>query len=294
MLKGQGTNLAIIVKVPGSCGELVQGMIDSRPFLVTCPINMFSTAAADKVTVKKHILDNKAGMALKFACQQLETDENSIDIKLSSQLIKSKGMSSSSADIAAVCKATALLCSTDMTDAAIAEIAAQIEPTDGVFCKGIVKFNHITGEILQYLGDPPPMKIAVFDCGGSVDTVVFNQRGELPYLNKQKECQIKEALELVEYGIRYNDITAIGRGATISALANQPILYKEDLEIILNAARQHNAVGINIAHSGTVIGVLFPIDVSKYDIDNLVKNLQILCPYTKYLFTTELISGGFY
>ncbi len=286
--------MAITVKVPGSCGELVQGMIDDSPFLVTCPINMFSTATVDNDVTVKHILDDKARTALKIVCRQLGADENLIDIKLSSQLIKSKGMSSSSADIAAVCKAAALLCGTDMTEAAIAEIAAQIEPTDGVFCNGIVKFNHITGKILQYLGDPPPLKIAVFDCGGSVDTVVFNQRGELPYLNKQKEYKIKEALKLVEYGIRYKDAAAIGRGITISALANQSILYKEDLESVLNMAERHNAVGINIAHSGTVIGVMFPADASKRDIDDLVSDLQTVCPYTKYLFTTELISGGFY
>ena len=29
--------MGLSVKIPGSCGELVQGMIDDIPFLVTCP-----------------------------------------------------------------------------------------------------------------------------------------------------------------------------------------------------------------------------------------------------------------
>ena len=33
------------IKIPGSCGELVQGMINDVPFLVTCPIDMYAKAS---------------------------------------------------------------------------------------------------------------------------------------------------------------------------------------------------------------------------------------------------------
>ncbi|WP_182187490.1 hypothetical protein [Pectinatus frisingensis] len=286
-------HVPVTVKVPGSCGELVQGVIDGEPFLITCPINMFSTAIIIDNGVK-NVLKSKASKALKIFCTEFGLDAELLNVKLQTQLIKSKGMSSSSADIAAVCKAAAIAFGIDITAEKIAQIAARVEPTDGVFCDGIVKFNHITGEVLQYLGTPPPLKILVFDCGGSVDTIVFNQRGELPYLNEKKEEQVKQALELVEYGVKYKNAAAIGKGATISALANQDILCKEDLEVIIDIAEKCNAVGVNIAHSGTLIGVLFSITVSENKLLECVHAVHEMCPYMRYLFTAELIAGGFF
>jgi len=32
----------VTVKIPGSCGELVQGISENNNFQVTCPINLFS------------------------------------------------------------------------------------------------------------------------------------------------------------------------------------------------------------------------------------------------------------
>ncbi len=40
--------MGLSVKIPGSCGELVQGMIDDIPFLVTCPISMYTKASITK------------------------------------------------------------------------------------------------------------------------------------------------------------------------------------------------------------------------------------------------------
>ena len=35
--------MELIVRVPGSCGEVMQGFWQGRPFLVTCPIDRYST-----------------------------------------------------------------------------------------------------------------------------------------------------------------------------------------------------------------------------------------------------------
>ncbi|MDQ0203231.1 GHMP family kinase ATP-binding protein [Pectinatus haikarae] len=287
--------MTVSVKVPGACGELVQGVADGIPFLVTCPINMWSTAAA---SVKEHnekiALKEKAAHALNMVCERFALDKAEIAVSLTSQLLRSKGMSSSSADIAAVCKAAALLQGKNPTEAQIAKLAAEIEPTDGVFCRGIVKFNHLTGDILEYLGEPPPVKILVFDCGGKVDTVVFNQRGELPQLNEEKEKQVKKAFELVAYGIKYKDAEALGAGTTISAIANQHILYKEDLADVIEIVKKYKGTGINIAHSGTLIGAIFTERENAEVMRGCVEAIRKRCPYTTYLFSTELVSGGFF
>ena len=35
--------MELIVRVPGSCGEIMQGYWQGEPFLVTCPIDRYST-----------------------------------------------------------------------------------------------------------------------------------------------------------------------------------------------------------------------------------------------------------
>ncbi|WP_196593652.1 GHMP family kinase ATP-binding protein [Pectinatus sottacetonis] len=288
--------MAVSIKVPGSCGELVQGVIDGTSFLVTCPINVFTTAVVNfgPNFCSEKPMKEKARQAIKKSCIQLGVNEKNLTLELSSQLIRSKGMSSSSADIAAVCKAIAVACNKDMTDSQIAKIAAAIEPTDGIFCRGIVKFDHIHGKILQYLGPPPRVKIVIFDCGGDVDTVLFNQRDELPFLNRQKEHDVRQALKFIEYGILNNDIGALGRGATISAFANQAILFKPQLQQVWNIAKEYKAAGVNVAHSGTLIGVIFAASVEKDVLNEYIGKTDKYCRDIKYLFTADLISGGFY
>ncbi|MBB5336239.1 hypothetical protein [Pectinatus brassicae] len=284
--------MAVSVRIPGSCGELVQGVIDDMPFLVTCPINRFARAEA---TIAASGMINpaktKAQNALMKTRIKLGIEEN-IKVNLYSELLEGKGMSSSSADIAAVCYATARSCNKVIKDNEVAQIAADIEPTDGVFCQGIVKFNHINGKILKYLGEPPPVKIIIFDCGGSVDTILFNQRNELPVLNRQKEKMVRQAFSLVEYGIEYNDVKALGQGCTLSALANQDILYKPQLEEIWSIVQSYGAVGINIAHSGTLIGVIFPIDSEKDKLNSCIDKVKKNCQEIKFLGISQLISGG--
>ena len=49
-------------------------------------------------------------------------------------------------------------------------------------------------------------------------------------------------------------------GATRSAITNQQLLYKPQLDAVLRLAEDVGAVGVNAAHSGTVLGLLFDDD----------------------------------
>ncbi|MCX7781949.1 MAG: GHMP kinase, partial [Negativicutes bacterium] len=171
-------------------------------------------------------------------------------------------------------------------------IALSIEPTDGVFYPGIVAFDHISGFIRRNLGAPPAMSIAIFDVGGQVDTVSFNQRTDLAALNTAKEKEVREAFDLVAQGIATGDCRRIGKGATISARANQSILYKPCLEDVIQTGARYGAMGVNAAHSGTVLGVLFAGDSEPDAITACVAEITANCRYIRYLRTVNLVSGG--
>lgn len=282
----------IRVKAPGSCGELIQGSIENEPFLVTCPIDVYSEVTITSDINHKINIGEKSKLAISRTLKYLKEDTNfHYFINLVSSLPKGKGMASSSADISAVCQAVALSLNKTLTVDDISSIATSIEPTDGIFYEGIVKLNHITGKQQDYLGNPPPILIALFDIGGGIDTLRFNRRKDLQNLNRKKEKNILEALSLIKKGIYRHDINLIGEGATISSIANQKILYKPCLETMLKIADECGAAGVNIAHSGTIIGLLFGIN----QLAELAKSISLTkkrCPQLSFLRTAHLISGG--
>ncbi len=280
------------VKAPGSCGELVQGTIDGRNFLLTCPIDLYSTATVIRNPQTSFIKAGpKASLAIAKTLDYLKLPAGEFQITVQSDLPQGKGMASSSADISAACQAVALSAGRLLTLDEIAAIAVSIEPTDGVFLPGIALFDHITAATSRCLGEPPPITIAVFDGGGEVDTLYFNRRADLQRLNAAKEKQVRQALELVSQGLQQKDAGLLGRGATLSAVANQAILPKPCLPAILPIAQSCGAVGVNIAHSGTVLGIMFKTGALEHYEECLTK-IRRTCPELRFIKTVQLISGG--
>ena len=281
--------MKVTVKAPGSCGELAQGTIDGKNFLITCPIDVYSEVTVGK---DEHTpLGSKVLSAIDKTIEYLQLKGRSFPVNVKSDLPIGKGMASSSADISATCQSIAISAGTLLSPDEIADLALSIEPTDGIFYPGIVLFDHINGCLRQYLGDAVPMYIAIFDVGGEVDTLHFNQRHDLKKLNKANERQVERAVKLISEGLATGDITLIGKGATISARANQQILYKPHLEKMIAIGHAWGAVGVNIAHSGTVVGVLFPVNKLQNG-PPCIEEISKCCTGVQYLRTAQFISGG--
>lgn len=202
----------------------------------------------------------KSAMAVELALIRLLGDRAvpvEVELCIESSLVIGKGMASSTADIAAAVAATAQAIGAEAAPDFIADIALEVEPSDGTMYPGICMFDHRRGLLRRVLGHPPPLEVIILDTGGGVDTVSFNLRPELAELNRKKEPRVREALELVTVGVKTGDPEAIGKAATISAFANQEMLPQPMLEGVARLAREVGAVGVNVAHSGALIGILF-------------------------------------
>jgi len=108
---------------------------------------------------------------------------------------------------------------------------------------------------MEELGSPPPMEIVALDFGGTVDTIEFNQVDRSD-LWQSLQPQTDEALRLVRLGIQEGDPAPLGQGATLSAEAGQRVLFKPQLSRVIEFADSVGAVGVNVGHSGTVVGIL--------------------------------------
>ena len=247
------------VRAPGACGELAQGVIEGIHFLVTCPVDFYSRVKVDLYSdgpgVEAPEDCDKAAAAVRRTLSSLKNAKVRAKITINNPIPRGKGMASSTADLAAAIAATGLALGEELSPYQIAQIALSIEPTDGIMIPGVALFDHRAGIIRESLGPPPPMEIVALDLGGTVDTVQFNMVDRFQRWQSVDE-QTAEALRLLRLGIANEDPALVGQGASISADASQTVLAKPRLAEVREFAESVGAVGVNVGHSGTIMGVL--------------------------------------
>ena len=285
-------------RAPGVCGELVQGMLDGVYYLVTCPIDFFSRVTVELYAAgpgdgnpRVHAPEDcaKTAYAVADTLARLGRSDLAAKVSVGNPIPRSKGMGSSSADLAAAITATGLALGTELGTETVAEIALGVEPTDGVMMPGLAMFDHREGRIKDSIGPPPPMEIVALDFGGTVDTLEFN-RTDRSGLWREIEGETTEALELVRAGVERCEPVLIGRGATLSAWVGQRILPKQMLPAVADFAESIGAVGVNVGHSGTIIGVL--LDARPRKGKSAFRQAREAFPEAKMVHHFRLLGGG--
>lgn len=281
-------------RVPGTCGELVQGLVEGQPFLVSCPIDRYTAATVtwqpgpERWDVPAD--SPKAVAALKAALALVEAPPGRVSLSVQSELARGRGLGSSTADIAAAAYAVGEAFGRPLAPETLARLALAIEPTDGSLFPGLVVFDHLAGALCQPLGPPPALDVLVLDWGTRLDTVTYNRLLDRERWAAQG-ARVAEALTLVRAGLARGDRARVGAGATLSARAHQAVLPKPQLERILALARAIGALGVNVAHSGTVIGVL--IEAERPDAPELARYLAARLPGLESARRQRLVGGGY-
>jgi L-threonine kinase len=276
-----GVNCA--ASCPCTCGELFQGALDGRPCLVSCPVTIYSTAriSADRAAAS---LPQKARRAL----ERLSiTPQPAVSIQR--QLPEGRGYGTSTADIGSVLFAVSRWAGRSLDALQISRLAVAVEPTDSSLLPGLALFDHLRGEFHEELGSPPPVTLVIIDPGGMVDSEAFNRQDWSAEL-KKNALHYRQAFDLLRQGIARQSISEIGEAATMSAAAHQRILYSPWLEPVLALSRQVGAAGICRAHSGTILGMLFP--ASDFDEGSILPYIQKHLPREVQFRQTALTGGG--
>jgi uncharacterized protein involved in propanediol utilization len=241
----------------GTFGELIQGVLNERPFLVTLPIESLKSEA----TFIPNALDSsvKGSQEKSKAIKACEILLKMVNIKvggtlyISSNIETGKGMASSSADIIAAIRAAADSFNININGEVISKIACKIEPSDGIMYDEIVAYDYINGHLIERLGKMPNFLLLGFDLGGVVDTIQFNKR-QKAYTKKDRELFLY-AYQLLKCGLKTNNMSFVCKATTISARINQKILPKPYFSEFERLANRFEC-GLVIGHSGTVLGFL--------------------------------------
>ncbi|MEU3948317.1 kinase [Streptomyces sp. NPDC029526] len=244
----------------GTFGELLQGVLPERDgdFLVTLPVARWSRAVFRPDPAATDVVVRPAGKlkALRLARLLLAEAPRPAGgvLTVSSLLPEGKGLASSSADLVATARAVGQALGLAMPAARIERLLARIEPTDGVLHPGIVAFHHRSVRLRAVLGSLPPMAVVGVDEGGAVDTVAFNRLPK-PFTAADRR-EYARLLDRLTLAVRSQDLAAVGRIATRSALMNQALRPKRLLDPLCEICREVGGLGVAVGHSGTALGVL--------------------------------------
>jgi uncharacterized protein involved in propanediol utilization len=244
----------------GTFGELLQGAGSSDPdsdFLVTLPIARWSTAQVMLVPGVPELRAVPAGKQKSLRVAKAVLAKYGVrcggTLAVTSELPEGKGMSSSSADLVATVRAVTDALGVVVTPAEIEGYLRVIEPTDGLMYREVVAFYHRRVQLCRVLGPVPPLTIVGLDEGGQVDTVRFN--ASRPGITMAERREYQTLLDDLATAMAAGDLETLGRVSTRSAVLNQSRCPKRNLDRMLEIAHDVGALGVAVAHSGTMVGI---------------------------------------
>jgi uncharacterized protein involved in propanediol utilization len=179
-------------------------------------------------------------------------------IAITSAVPRGIGMGSSTADVTATIRAVADYHRVTLSREEEARLAVLAEcASDSIMIDDrVVLFAHREGEVLETLGHRLPPMIVIgcaADPGVEVDTLAFT-----PADYDEQEIGAFQAMRgALRRAIATEDVTLLGRVATASARINQRYLPKPWLDRLIGLCRSHGGCGVQVAHSGTVAGLIF-------------------------------------
>lgn len=286
----------IYARCPGSCGELIQGWIKGGEKLISYGINCYSHVTIEEGSGEMSNIPVKAYQMLEKVFRYYGVPQKelaSVKLNIFSEIPKGKGMASSTADLAATALAAATLLGKDISESQIGALCVDIEPTDSTLFSQMTLYDPLKGGFEQSYGAYPKGKVLLLEGKQVIDTIAFrrskNNRGSL--LLRQAP-ELNKALQMVKEGTLKGDLGKIAAGATISAIANQPLLYKVQLEQLLELSLGLGARGVNVAHSGSVVGILH--EGSSFDEEKFLFCFREMDCYESYqaVKSYELVAGG--
>jgi uncharacterized protein involved in propanediol utilization len=169
-------------------------------------------------------------------------------------------MGSSTADCTAAVWAVANALQRPLTSHETAKLVVRAEIASGnTMFERAVLFAHREGRVLEHYMQPLPRMVAL-----GVDTdreqIVETLRFPPAVYSTSEIEKFKVLTAALRRAIDAQDVRLLGRVSTASAEINQKFLPKPLFNEIREISRELNALGVAVAHSGTVMAMLFDFE----------------------------------
>lgn len=250
-------------------GEILQGMFPGphgAPMrgLVTLPCPVYSSSATFRLDSEGKLTVEpawkwKALKAAGLTLEHLGFKGMGGLLTITSTIPPKLGMGSSTSDVVATIRAVAQAVEAAMTSLEEARLAISAETASDstMFGDQAILFAQRDALVLEDFGEPlPPMEVLSFDTGNAVDTLDFPPA---EYGHKDLK-EFEELLALLRQGIQEQSPKLVAEVASASARINQRHLPKAHFGLFERIAGEAGALGLQVAHSGSVIGLLFAPD----------------------------------
>lgn len=200
----------------------------------------------------------KAASAARRALDYMGLHERGGTLTVSSNIPIGFGMGSSTSDIVATINAVAHAFGRRLGPEVVAKlaVASEVASDSTMFPETVVLFAQREGIVLEHLGAQLPA-LTVLSVNAAPDHVIDTlAHPPARYCDWEKEA-FRSLLAMARKAVLTGDASLIGRVASASARINQRFLPKARFAEMERIAAATGAVGIQVAHSGTVAGLLF-------------------------------------
>jgi L-threonine kinase len=237
------------VRIPATCGELLQGVDADGPLLVSLPVDIWGSVHVALTREPGITLTPdmpKARAALHLALQRAQWRGGAV-VELGGEIAHSRGMGSSTADVAGVISAVCRAAGVAVSVPELVALMAQVEPSDSSPLDGLWAIDHVRGCRVEHLAPVPTgWWVVAVDSGVAVRTLdVHQQRGAGPRIP-----------DGIVQNTRWRDPIAVARVATESARRNQERLPHVAFDTVHRITERIGAPGICVAHSGSLCAVI--------------------------------------
>lgn len=281
-------------RCPASCGEFIQGWIGGSEKLISCPIDWFSTVSVTDGNAASSQPRPLMRQALELALRTIgvtASESHGLKIEFDSTIPVAKGMASSTADIAATIAATYRHYRQAISESELAALCAQIEPSDSTMFSRFTLFDHHRGTVTEQFDTVNNLDVLVLESTHQLCTASYHRLDRMAKLQRSA-TKLEHSVVQFAQALRLQDLYQLGRSVTTSAIESQHIVMKPHFTQLVQLVEKHSLYGINVAHSGTVAGLLF--DRAKHDIEAVIADINtthINQTYT-HNYLCRVIAGG--
>jgi uncharacterized protein involved in propanediol utilization len=247
-------------------GEVLQGVFEDgmgrlHRGLITLPLVSQRSVARFKANgnteIRPHPTDrHKSARAARLTLDMLGHRDHGGDLFVDSSIAIGHGLGSSTADVIASIHAAANAFGATMPRAKVSALAVAAEDaSDAVaYSDQPVLFAHREGRVIEFFeGEYPPLIVV----GVQTDPRPVDTLSLVRARYDNEEIELFRVLRgLAARAFRAQDPRMLGRVATLSASISQRRLPKQGFTAILDLCVDFGACGVQVAHSGTVAGIL--------------------------------------